>query len=76
MIKQLEDAFKKAAQLPEDEQLLIVEIIRQEIASEKRWQELFEDPLSEYVLDKMIAEALAEDSNGETEEITGEGFLA
>lgn len=74
MIKPLEDAFKKAAQLSEDMQLLIAEIIRQEIVSEKRWQELFYDPRSEYVLDKMVAEALAEDANGETEEITGENF--
>lgn len=55
MIKPLEDAFKEAAQLPEDEQLLIVEIIRQEIASEKRWQNLFNDPRSEEVLDKTVS---------------------
>ena len=65
MIKQLEDAFKEAAQLSEDEQMLIAECIRQIISSEKRWQELFNDPRSEHVLDKMVAEALAEDEAGQ-----------
>src|SRR6266571_4374422 len=50
MIESLEEAFHEVAQLPEDEQRHIVEIIRQEIASEKRWQTLFHDPRSELVL--------------------------
>ena len=69
MFESLEDAFKEVAQLPEDEQRHIVEIIRQEIASEKRWQTLFQDPRSERVLKDLVAEALAEDTDGETEEI-------
>ncbi len=44
MFESLEEAFKEVAQLPEDEQRHIVEIIRQELASEKRWQALFHDP--------------------------------
>jgi uncharacterized protein YjaZ len=76
MIESLEEAFKEVAQLPEDEQRHIVEIIRQEIASEKRWQTLFHDPRSERVLENLVAEALAEDAAGETEEIIGESFLS
>ena len=76
MIDSLKEAFNEVAQLPEDEQRHIVEIIRKEIASEKRWQALFNDPRSEGVLGDLVAEALAEDSAGETEEIRGESFLS
>jgi len=69
MIDSLKEAFNEVAQLPEDEQRHIVEMIRKEIASEKRWQALFNDPRSEYVLGDLVDEALAEDSAGETEEI-------
>jgi hypothetical protein len=37
MIEALKDAFNEAAQLSEDEQKHIVEVVRQAIASEKRW---------------------------------------
>jgi hypothetical protein len=76
MIKSLEEAFKEVAQLPEDEQQHIVEVIRQEITSEKRWQTLFNDPRSERLLERLVAEALAEDAAGETEEIIGDSFLS
>ncbi len=76
MIEPLKEAFNEVAQLPEDEQRHIVEIIRKEIASEKRWQTLFHDPRSEYVLEGLVAEALAEDTAGETEEISGDSFLS
>jgi len=76
MIESLEEAFKVVAQLPEDEQRHIVEIIRQELASEKRWRILFHDPRSERVLETLVAEALAEETAGETEEISGESFLS
>jgi hypothetical protein len=76
MIDSLKEAFNEVAQLPEDEQRHIVEIIRKEIASEKRWQALFDDPRSERLLGDLVAEALAEDKDGETEEIGGESFLS
>ena len=76
MIESLEEAFKAVAQLPEDEQRHIIEIIRQELASEKRWQTLFHDPRSERVLDNLVAEALAEDAAGETEEMSGRPSLS
>jgi hypothetical protein len=51
-------------------------MIRQTIASEKRWQGLFHDPRSERLLANLVAEALAEDTAGETEEIVGDSFLS
>jgi hypothetical protein len=66
MIESLKEAFNEVAQLPEDEQRYIVDIIRKEIASEKRWQTLFHDPRSERVLGSLVAEALAEDTAGPT----------
>jgi len=62
MIDSLKEAFNEVAQLSEDEQRHIVEIIRKEIASEKRWQALFDDPRSERVLRDLVAEALAEEA--------------
>ena len=76
MIEALKDAFNEIAQLPEDEQRHIVEIIRKEIALEKHWQTLFHDPRSERVLGDLVAEALAEERAGQTEEITGDSFLS
>jgi hypothetical protein len=76
MVEPLKEAFNEAAQLSEDEQRHIAEIIRMELASEKRWQSLFRDRRSERVLEKLVAEALAEDAAGNTEEITGESFLS
>ena len=76
MIDALRETFNEVAQLPEDEQKHIIELIRLEIASEKRWQHLFNDPRSETILEHMVAEALAEDANGETEDITGDSFLS
>ena len=76
MIESLKETFDEVAQLPEDEQRHIVEMIKKQIASEKRWHALFHDPRSEQVLADLVAEALAEDKAGETEEITGESFLS
>ncbi len=76
MIDALKEAFDEVARLPEDEQRYIAEIIRQELASEKRWQTLLHDPRSERVLADLVAEALAEGIAGETEEIRGESFLS
>lgn len=76
MIEALREAFNEVALLSEDEQKRIAEIVREEIASEKRWQTLFLDPRSEHILGDMVAEALAEDAEGKTEEIIGDNFLS
>ncbi len=76
MIEALKEAFHEVAQLPDEEQRHIVEMIREAIASEKRWQTLFHDPRSDRLLADLVAEALAEDTAGETEEIVGDSFLS
>lgn len=76
MIEPLKEAFNEVAQLSEDEQRHIAEVIKMELASEKRWQALFHDPRSERLLEQLVTEALTEDSAGRTEEITGENFLS
>lgn len=76
MIEALRRVFDEAAQLSEEEQNNIVEIVRQAIAAEKRWQTLLHDPRSDYVLREMAAEALGEDAKGKTEEIMGNDFLS
>ena len=76
MIESLKETFNEVAQLPDDEQRHIVELIRLEIASEKRWQTLFSDTRSERLLKDLVAEALAEDTAGEAEEILGDSFLS
>ena len=76
MIEALKDVFNEVAQLPENEQQHIIALVRQEIASEQRWQMLFNDPRSEAVLEELVNEALAEDAAGESEEITGDSFLS
>lgn len=76
MIEPLKEAFNEVAQLSEDEQRHIAEVIKMELASEKRWQALFRDRRSERVLEKLVSDALAEEVAGNTEEITGENFLS
>jgi hypothetical protein len=76
MIEALREVFDEAARLSEEEQKNIVEIVRQAIAAEKRWNTLLHDPRSDYVLREMVAEALAEDAEGKTEEIMGNDFLS
>ena len=76
MIEALRDVFNEVARLPENEQQHIIDLVRQEIDSERRWQALFNDPRSESALEDMVNEALAEDATGETEEIIGDNFLS
>jgi hypothetical protein len=58
----LERAFDEASHLPEDEQQWLAAFILDEIASERRWDDLI--ARSGSVLDRLIAEARAEDDHG------------
>ncbi len=75
MIEQLRKAVEQAAQRSEEEQRVMAELLFEAMDAEQRWEELFSDPRSEQLLARMVAEAIAEDEAGETEEITGERFL-
>jgi hypothetical protein len=67
MTKMLEDAIAKARELPETEQNAIAQIVLDEIASERRWDELFsKTPEKLRTLDDR---AWAEHENGESEEL-------
>jgi len=66
MVKTLEKAFAKAANLPEGEQARLAELIFAEIESETEWATLIADPRSPGMLEQMAEEALAEDRAGNT----------
>jgi hypothetical protein len=58
MTQLLEKAFAEVSQLPEKEQDVIAQRLLTELASEKRWNELFENSQDE--LARLADEALAE----------------
>jgi len=60
----LQEAFKKAASLPPDQQEALAAILMEEIAAEDRWQQSFAQ--SQDALAKLAAEALDEDRQGRT----------
>ena len=64
MTKLLEKAFEEAARLPDDDQDALAQTVLAELASERRWDELF--AASADVLSELAAEALAEHRAGRT----------
>jgi hypothetical protein len=70
MTKLLEDAFKEAGQLPEDAQDEFARWLLAELASERRWSQLFEK--SPEALSRLAREALAEHRRGETKPLDPE----
>ncbi len=61
----LEKAIEEASRLPENEQEAVGAWLLEELASERRWDELFRRSGS--VIDRMADEALREDEEGKTE---------
>lgn len=74
MIDKLKEAFALAEQRSEQEQQALAELLLEELQASRRWDELLADPRSEALLQGLVAEALAEDDAGETEEITGDNL--
>ena len=71
MIETLQRVLEQIEQLTPDDQAVIAERLQQvleELADDQRWRELFADPRSPELLDRLADEALAEDAAGETEE--------
>ena len=60
----LQQAFEKASQLPADQQDAVGAWLLAELASERRWDELFSR--SPQLLEKLAAEAITEDDAGLT----------
>lgn len=67
MTRLLEKAFEKASELPEEDQDDFAAFILDELTSERRWEEAFEESQEE--LEQLAAEALNEREAGETEEL-------
>jgi hypothetical protein len=70
MIERLRQAFALAEQHAEQEQQMLADLLLAEMQAEEQWDALFADPRSDTLLERMVAEALAEDEAGETDEIT------
>jgi hypothetical protein len=64
MTKLLEKAFQEAGKLPDEEQDTLARAMLEELASERRWDELF--AASPDLLDELADEALAEHRAGRT----------
>lgn len=76
MIAALKQAFERAAQQSEEEQTVLAALIMRTLDDDAKWEALLADPLTPQALDRLAAEAIAEDDAGLTEEITGDGFLS
>jgi hypothetical protein len=70
MTKLLQKAFDEASKLPEAEQDALGRVLLEELASERRWEQLFAG--SQDLLAELADEALAEHRAGRTEKLTPE----
>ena len=70
MTELLKRAFDEASRLPEGKQDALARILPEELASERRWEELFAS--SHDLLGQLADEALAEHRAGRTEELDPE----
>ena len=74
MIERLREVYALAEPRSEQEQQMLADLLLAEMQAEEQWEALFADPRSDTLLERMVAEALAEDEAGATEEITGDRF--
>ena len=70
MTKLLQKAFDEASKLPDGEQDLLGQILLDELASERRWDELFSG--SHDLLSDLADQAIAEHRAGRTEKLDPE----
>ena len=66
MTRLLEQAFERASELPEEEQDQFARFLMSELDSERRWAELFSQPESEELLERLSDRALSEHQSGLT----------
>ena len=62
----LQEAFEKAAELPQAEQDRFARFLLAELESERQWTELFARPESEDLLERLADEAVSEHRAGRT----------
>ncbi len=70
MTKLLQRAFEEASKLPEGEQDALGRILLEELASERRWEEVFAG--SHDLLADLAGQALAEHRAGQTKKLDPE----
>ena len=63
----LQQAFKRASELPEEEQDKFARFLLAELELEQQWAELFSRPESEDLLERLADEALATHRAGQTQ---------
>ena len=68
----LQEAFERAAKLPEGEQDRFARFLLSELESERRWAELFALTESEDLLGRLADGALSEHLAGATQPLTAE----
>ena len=66
----LQEAFEKAAELPEAEQDRFARFLLAELESERQWAEMFARPESEDLLERLADDALSEHRAGWTRPLT------
>jgi len=66
MTEALQKVVEDLLKLPPEEQDTMAAIIREELESERKWDELFASKESQELLSRMADQALAEDAAGET----------
>lgn len=66
MTRFLEKAFERASLLSDDEQDEFARLILSELESERRWNELFAQPASEDLLERLAEDALTAHRAGRT----------
>ncbi len=70
MTKLLQKAFEEASKLPENEQNALGNLLLEELASERRWEDLFAG--SHDLLAELADQALVEHRAGRTEKLDPE----
>ncbi len=63
----LQQAFDRAAKLPRNEQNAFARFLLDELDAERRWDELFDRPDSQDMLERMADEAIGAHRAGRTE---------
>ena len=72
MTRLLQEAFERAAELPQVEQDRLARFLLAKLESERQWAELFASPESEDLLERLADEALSEHRAGLTQPLTPE----
>ena len=74
MTELLQQAFDRAAELPDSQQDELARFLLAELDSERRWDEMFSRPESEDLLDQWAGEALDAHRAGRTQPLDVEAL--